>query len=284
MKIVLLDGHTINPGDLSWKKLEDLCDEFTVYERTPPELIEERMADCDVLMTSKCQISRELMENAPKLKFIGSTATGYNNIDVAAASDLGIAVTNIPAYSTDAVAQHTIALMLELTNRVGDHNASVQSGEWSRCEHFCYWKHPVTLLAGRTLGIIGYGSIGHRVAEIAGALGMDINIYSRDREAAVGSDVVTLHCPLTAENAKMINRDFIASMMMLVRTISITPTAIIVRRMHTATSIVASPGSKIIPMKIGTQESTHSRTPMTIYLRWVGLYLSIRSRTIPSTP
>ena len=212
MKIVLLDGHTINPGDLSWKKLEDLCDEFTVYERTPPELIAERMADCDVLMTSKCQISRELMENAPKLKFIGSTATGYNNIDVAAASDLGISVTNIPAYSTDAVAQHTIALMLELTNRVGDHNASVQSGEWSRCEHFCYWKHPVTLLAGKTLGIIGYGSIGHRVAEIAGALGMGINIYSRDREAAVSSDVVTLHCPLTAENAKMINRDFIASM------------------------------------------------------------------------
>ena len=212
MKIVLLDGHTINPGDLSWKQLEDLCDEFIVYERTPPELLEARIGDCDVLMTSKCLITRELMENAPNLKYIGSTATGYNNIDVAAAKDLGIAVTNIPAYSTESVAQHTIALMLELANHVGLHNESVQAGDWSACEHFCYWKKPVVLLAGKSLGIIGYGSIGKRVADIARALGMTINVYSQDRAAAVTSDFLSLHCPLTAENAKMINREFIEEM------------------------------------------------------------------------
>ncbi len=212
MKIVLLDGHTINPGDLSWKQLEEICDEFICYERTPRELLAQRIGDCDVLMTSKCQITRELMAQAPNLKYIGSTATGYNNIDISAAKDLGIAVTNIPAYSTESVAQHTIALMLELTNHVGLHNDSVQSGDWSSCEDFCYWKSPVVLLAGKSLGIVGYGSIGRRVAEIARALGMSINIYSRDRQAAIGSDIVSLHCPLTPENARMINDDFIGQM------------------------------------------------------------------------
>ena len=212
MKIVLLDGHTINPGDLSWAKLEALCDEFVVYERTPADLLEERIGDCDVLMTSKCFITRQLMEHAPNLKYIGSTATGYNNIDIAAARDLGIAVTNIPAYSTESVAQHTIALLLELTNRVGLHDASVQAGDWCRCEHFSYWKSPVVLLAGKSLGIVGYGSIGRRVAGIAEALGMTVNVYSRDREAAIRSDVVSLHCPLTEENAGMIKAGFIEQM------------------------------------------------------------------------
>lgn len=212
MKIVLLDGHTINPGDLSWARLEALCDEFIVYERTPADLLQERIGDCDVLMTSKCFITRELMEHAPNLKYIGSTATGYNNIDIEAARDLGIAVTNIPAYSTESVAQHTIALMLELTNHVGLHDASVQAGDWCRCEHFSYWKTPVVLLAGKSLGIIGYGSIGRRVGSIAEALGMTVNVYSRDREAAVRSDFVSLHCPLTEDNAKMIDAAFIEQM------------------------------------------------------------------------
>lgn len=212
MKIVLLDGHTINPGDLTWARLEALCDEFIVYERTPAELLQERIGDCDVLMTSKCFITRELMEHAPNLKYIGSTATGYNNIDIAAARDLGIAVTNIPAYSTESVAQHTIALMLELTNHVGLHDASVQEGDWCRCEHFSYWKTPVVLLAGKSLGIIGYGSIGRRVGSIAEALGMTVNVYSRDREAAIRSDFISLHCPLTEDNAKMIDAGFIEQM------------------------------------------------------------------------
>ena len=212
MKIVLLDGHTINPGDLSWKKLADLCDEFVVYERTPTELVQERIGDCDVLMTSKCFITRELMEHAPNLKYIGVTATGYNNIDIEAARDLGIAVTNIPAYSTESVAQHTIALMLELTNRTGLHNDSVQAGDWTNAEDFCYWKTPMFLLNGKSLGIVGYGSIGRRVARIAEALEMTVNVYSKDRQAAVTSDIVSLHCPLTAENTKMINADFIEEM------------------------------------------------------------------------
>ena len=212
MKAVLLDGHTINPGDLSWKPIDDLCDKMTVYEKTDPEDLLDRIEGCDILMTSKCNITRSVMTNCPDLKYIGATATGYNNIDVEAAADLGIAVTNVPAYSTDAVAQHTIALMLELTNNVGLHSKGVHEGKWSRSEYFCYWDRPVTLLAGKSLGIIGYGAIGRRVAEIAEALGMEINIYSRDKEAAISSDFISLHCPLTEENTHMINREFIAKM------------------------------------------------------------------------
>lgn len=212
MDIVVLDGYTINPGDLSWDSLEKAGDSLTVYDRTPAEELVARIGKNEVIMTSKCFITREIIEKCPDLKYIGSMATGYNNIDVKAAAEAGIVVTNVPAYSTDAVAQHTIALLLELANNAGLHNASVQSGDWSRCEHFCYWKKPVTLLAGKSIGIIGYGAIGSKVAEIARALGMTVNIYSRDPEAAVSSDVVSLHCPLTEENAKMIDADFISRM------------------------------------------------------------------------
>lgn len=212
MDIVVLDGYTINPGDLSWDSLEELGDSLTVYDLTPAEELINRIGKKEVIMTSKCFITREIIEKCPDLKYIGSMATGYNNIDVKAAAEAGIVVTNVPAYSTDAVAQHTIALLLELSNNAGLHNASVQSGDWSRCEHFCYWKKPVTLLAGKSIGIIGYGAIGSKVAEIARALGMTVNIYSRDPEAAVSSDVISLHCPLTEENAKMIDADFISRM------------------------------------------------------------------------
>ena len=212
MDIVILDGHSINPGDLSWSKLEAFCDNITVYDKSDPDVIQERIGDCEILMTSKCKITRDILSNAPNLKYIGSTATGYNNIDVEAAADLGIAVTNIPAYATDAVAQHTIALILELTNNVGLHNASVQSGGWTNSEFFCYWEKPIILLKGKSLGIIGYGAIGKKVAEMASALGMEINVYSKDPEAAVRSDFLTLHCPLTAENEKFINKDFIDNM------------------------------------------------------------------------
>lgn len=212
MDIVVLDGYTINPGDLSWDSLEELGDSLTVYDLTPAEELINRIGKKEVIMTSKCFITREIIEKCPDLKYIGSMATGYNNIDVKAAAEAGIVVTNVPAYSTDAVAQHTIALLLELANNAGLHNASVQSGDWSRCEHFCYWKKPVTLLAGKSIGIIGYGAIGSKVAEIARALGMTVNIYSRDPEAAVSSDVISLHCPLIEENAKMIDADFISRM------------------------------------------------------------------------
>ena len=212
MEIVLLDGYTINPGDLSWKRLELMSDKFTVFDKTPPERVASRIGLCDVLMTSKCQITREIMANAPNLKYIGLTATGYNNVDVKAAADLGIAVTNVPSYATDAVAQHTMALILEITNNVGLHNRSVQEGEWANSKYFCYWKKPVTLLAGKSIGIIGYGEIGKKVAELAKAFGMTVNIYSRDPEAAVKSDYVSLHCPLTPENEKMVNTHFLVNM------------------------------------------------------------------------
>lgn len=212
MNIVIFDGYTINPGDLSWDKLDALCDKLTVFDSTSEDKALSRLTGNEILMTSKCPITRELMENSPQLKYIGCTATGYNNIDVEAAADLGIAVTNIPAYSTDAVAQHTIALMLELSNQVGLHNASVQEGQWSDNEYFCYWKKPVTLLTGKSLGIIGYGAIGKRVAQIARALGMEINIFSQDPAGAMKSDFVSLHCPLTRENRHMVNTEFLVNM------------------------------------------------------------------------
>lgn len=212
MNIVIFDGYTINPGDLSWDKLDALCDKLTVFDSTSEDKALSRLTGNEILMTSKCPITRELMENSPQLKYIGCTATGYNNINVEAAADLGIAVTNIPAYSTDAVAQHTIALMLELSNHVGLHNASVQEGQWSDNEYFCYWKKSVTLLTGKSLGIIGYGAIGKRVAQIARALGMEINIFSQDPAGAMKSDFVSLHCPLTRENRHMVNTEFLVNM------------------------------------------------------------------------
>jgi len=212
MDIVILDGYTINPGDLSWEKLDRMCDKLTVFDATPMDKALSRLGNAEILMTSKCQITREFMEQCPNLKYIGCTATGYNNIDVQAAADLGIAVTNIPAYSTDAVAQHTIALILELTNNVGLHNQSVLSGQWSESDHFCYWKKPITLLTGKSLGIIGYGAIGRKVAEIAKALGMTVNVFSQDPEAAMKSDIVSLHCPLTKANEKMVNTEFLVNM------------------------------------------------------------------------
>lgn len=212
MNIVIFDGYTINPGDLSWDKIDELCDRLTVFDATPMDKALLRLGNSEILFTSKCQITREFMESAPNLKYIGCTATGYNNIDVQAAADLGIAVTNVPAYSTDAVAQHTISLILELANNVGLHNESVQQGQWTGSKYFCYWKKPITLLAGKSLGIIGYGAIGKRVAEIARALGMTVNIYREDPAGTMKSDFVSLHCPLTAKNEKMVNTEFLVNM------------------------------------------------------------------------
>ena len=212
MDIVIFDGYTINPGDLSWEKLDNMCDKLKVFDATPMDKALSRIGDSEILMTSKCPITREFMEKCPNLRYIGCTATGYNNIDVRAAADLGIAVTNVPAYSTDAVAQHTIALMLELTNNVGLHNQSVQNGQWAQSDYFCYWEKPIMLLAGKSFGIIGYGAIGKKVAEIARALGMTVNVFSQDPESAMKSDFVSLHCPLTTENEKMVNSEFLVNM------------------------------------------------------------------------
>lgn len=211
MKIVILDGYTANPGDISWEELEAMG-ELEIHDRTPQEKVVETIGDAEVIYTSKNKINGEIMDACPNLKFIGVLATGYDNIDIQAAKDRGIAVCNVPGYSTDPVAQHTFALLLEITNHVALHNQAVQAGEWSAADDFCIVKKPISQLAGKSLGIIGYGNIGRKVASIAEAFGMTVNIYSRDKEAAMKSDIVSLHCPATSENRGFINRQFISQM------------------------------------------------------------------------
>ncbi len=211
MKIVNLDGYTITMEDLNWKSLENLG-EYVYYERTPEDKIAERIAGATAIFTSKCKITRELMEGASELKFIGVIATGFDNIDIEAARDLGIAVCNVPAYSTLSVAQHTFALILEITNNVGLHNQLVQKGKWTGNKDFCFVEQPIPQLSDMSLGIIGYGNIGKKVAEIAKAFGMTVNVYSQDKEATVKSDFISLHCPATAENKGFINKEFISNM------------------------------------------------------------------------
>lgn len=211
MKIVILDGYTANPGDISWEELETMG-ELEIHDRTPQEKVVETIGDAEVIYTSKNKINGEIMDACPNLKFIGVLATGYDNIDIKAAKDRGIAVCNVPGYSTDPVAQHTFALLLEITNHVALHNQAVQAGEWSTADDFCIVKKPISQLAGKSLGIIGYGNIGRKVASIAEAFGMTVNIYSRDKEAAMKSDIVSLHCPATPENRGFINRQFISQM------------------------------------------------------------------------
>lgn len=211
MKLVILDAISINPGDLSWAPLQEICD-FRSYDRTDESELIERIQDCDGFFVSKVSITREVLRKCPNLKFIGVTATGYDNVDIKAAKEFGIAVCNVPAYSTEAVAQHAFALILELSNHVGNYNADVQAGEWYKSEDFTFIREPLTLLDGKSLGIIGYGNIGKRVARIGEAFGMNINIYSRNPKAAQSSDYVTLHCPLTTENKGFINEEFINGM------------------------------------------------------------------------
>ncbi|NLN14307.1 MAG: D-2-hydroxyacid dehydrogenase [Tissierellia bacterium] len=230
MKIVVLDGYTLNPGDISWERIERLG-ETTIYDRTAydlrgADLIIDRARDADVILTNKTPLSREILENLPKLKYIGVLATGYNIIDIEAAKERGIVVTNIPNYGTTAVAQMTIALLLELCNRVGVHSDSVFKGEWSNNIDWCYWKFPLVELDGKTMGIIGYGRIGQATARVAEALGMKIMAYSPSKRKQAGNnvefadldtifreaDVVSLHCPLTESNRGMINKESIGKM------------------------------------------------------------------------
>lgn len=211
MKIAILDGYSINPGDLSWNSLKSFA-EIVCYDRTSENQLPARMSGMDGIFVSKCKITREIMHGCPNLKFIGVTATGYDNIDLEAAEEKGISVFNTPAYSTEAVAQHTFAFILELFNHVGEYSSSVNSGDWQKSIDFCYTISPLSLLEGKSLGIVGYGRIGKKVAEIGKAFGMKINIYSEDIEATVKSDIVSLHCPLTKENYGLINKEFISKM------------------------------------------------------------------------
>ena len=220
MKIVILDGYTLNPGDISWAGFETLGD-FTMYERTSLDKIIEHSENAEIILTNKTVINKDTIEQLPNLKYIGVLATGYNIVDVKAANDKNIIITNIPSYGTSSVAQMVFALLLELTQNVGYHSNSVSKGKWSKSEDWCYWAKPLIELDGLTFGIIGFGRIGKVAAKIANAFGMKViandavTIESPpdwlkivDQETIFReSDVVSLHCPLTSANKHFVNSD-----------------------------------------------------------------------------
>ena len=228
MKLVILDGYCLNPGDLSWTELEALG-ELTVYDRTPLDNVDEiaaRIGDCEIVLTNKTPISRSVLARCPRVRYIGLLATGYNVVDVDAARERGIPVCNVPGYGTSSVAQFAIALLLEICCRVGHHDQAVHQGRWSACPDYCFWDYPLMELAGRTMGIVGFGSIGQAVGRIAGALGMEVIATGPHRwadgarpapwtpleELLRRSDVVSLHCPLFPETRGLINRETLAEM------------------------------------------------------------------------
>lgn len=226
VNIVILDGYTINPGDNPWTRIEGLgiC---SVYDRTPAENIIERAGNADILLTSKCTLDAAILAKLPKLKYISLLATGYNNVDVVSAGERGIVVSNIPAYSTDSVAQTAIALLLELAVHVGDHALAVKSGEWVRCPDHSFWMNSIVELAGLTIGVVGFGATGRAVARIAAAFGMQVIVHAPRIPADPGNvpvrfvpleelfasaDVVSLNCPQTAENTGFVNSALLSVM------------------------------------------------------------------------
>jgi glycerate dehydrogenase len=226
VKIVVLDGYVANPGDLSWGPLESLG-ALTVYDRTAPEDVAARIGDAEIVLTNKVYITAEVMDSCPSLRFIGELATGYNNIDVVAAKARGIPVSNIPAYSTASVAQMVFAFLLSIAQQIVPHSDAVHAGRWINCEDFCFRDYPLFELEGKTLGIVGYGAIGKRVAQIAVAFGMKVLAYSRTyrpelstedikivtlEELLANSEIITLHFPQNDDSVDFINRETIARM------------------------------------------------------------------------
>ncbi len=225
MKIVILDGYSVNPGDLSWEELE-ACGELTVYDRTNTEDIFKRTKNADAILTNKVVISSEIIDKLPNLKYIGVLATGYNVVDIEAAKKRGITVTNVPAYSTNSVVQMTFAHILNLTNRVAHYAHENRKGKWSASPDFCYWDTNLGEIAGKTLGVVGLGNIGYKVACIARDFGMDVFACTSKNSADLPdgiqkvtfngllgiSDILTLHCPLTPQTKEMINKDTLSQM------------------------------------------------------------------------
>lgn len=224
--ITVLDGHTLNPGDNPWEPVAE-HGELTVYDITPPEKIVERAQGADILLTNKTPLDADTLAELDDLRFISVLATGYDVVDVDAAADRGIPVSNVPEYGTDSVAQHVFALLLELTNHVAAHDQAVHGGEWADAGEFAYWKHPVVELADKTLGIVGFGKIGRRAAEIGHAMGMRVVANSRSEENPAPwfdfeflskdelfeqSDVVSLHCPLTDDTHHLVDARRLACM------------------------------------------------------------------------
>lgn len=226
MKIVFLDGQALNPGDLSWEHVTQMGETVIYNQTVTPEQAIERIADAEIVITNKTVITEAIIDACPNIKLICISATGYNNVDGAAARKRNIPVCNVPGYGTTAVAQFTIALLLELCHRIGYHSDLVHEGEWEKCPNFCFWRTPQTELTGKTFGIIGYGSIGRAVAPIAAALGMKVLATSRSRrEDPTGiaeivdldtllerSDVISLHCPLFPETTGLICAETIGKM------------------------------------------------------------------------
>ena len=224
MKIVILDAYAANPGDLSWDEFAALG-ELTVYDRTAPEDVAARIGDAEVVFINKVRLTDEIFAACPNLKLVSILATGYNIVDLAAAKRRGITVCNVPGYSTRAVVQMTFALLLEICQQVGLHSGAVHTGRWQTCPDFCFWDRPLIELDGKTMGIIGYGAIGSAVGAVAQALGMKLLVTARHEkpvpegarfvslpELLAQSDVVSLHCPQTAENARMIDAGALAQM------------------------------------------------------------------------
>jgi len=216
MEIVILDGYTLNPGDLTWESFEKMGN-LTVYDRSKPSQVIERAEKADAIITNKVPLEAETLKQLPKLQYIGVSATGYDIVDIATATDLDITVTNVPDYGTSAVAQHTFALIMEVSNGVGQHHLGVKKGNWQKSADWCYWERPIFELAGKTLGIVGFGKIGKAVAKIAQGFGMQVIAYNRSAFKAEGveavslttvfakSDIISLHCPLTPENKGFVN-------------------------------------------------------------------------------
>ncbi len=226
MKITVLDGHTLNPGDNPWTEIESLG-ELTVYPRTPIDQIVERAKDADIILTNKCPLSAETLAQLPELKFIAVLATGYNIIDTAYTAQHNIPVSNVPIYSTDAVAEFVFSVILDFFKKPAQHSIMAHGGEWQTSQDFCFWKNPnFTELAGKTLGVIGFGRIGQRTAELGAAFKMKILANSRSRSATTSfpfewasiaeileqADVISLHCPLTPETQGLISKDSIEKM------------------------------------------------------------------------
>lgn len=226
MKIVIMDGHALNPGDLSFEPLAQFGD-LTVYDHTPDELIVPRIGDAEIIFINKISLTRETLLACPSIRFIGVLATGYNIVDTAAAKELGILVTNIPSYGTQAVGQFAIAMLLEICHRIGHHSAAVYAGRWEKNEDFCFWDYPLIELWGKTMGIIGFGRIGQCTGRIAQALGMNVLAVDNQQFPELvsptcryvdldtlfkESDVISLHCPLFPETQGIINRSNIARM------------------------------------------------------------------------
>lgn len=223
MRIVVLDGFTLNPGDVSWDALRSLG-ECAIYDRTPAAEVVSRASGADMVLTNKVVLDRAVLAQLPQLRYIGVLATGTNVVDIAAARERGVVVTNVPAYSTASVAQLVFALVLELTHHVGHHAAAVREGRWARSEDFCFWDHPLVELDGLTLGLVGFGHIGRRVATLGQAFGMRVIVHSRTVRPEEGvdfvdldtlfrtSDVVSLHCPLTPSTQGLVNAARLALM------------------------------------------------------------------------